>query len=107
MSHEHGAPQKPIDIRKVIEEHSESVRVRNNMEEMSELPVKKLSDGEIIELMKNSGPLYVREPDKQFTKADMKSFGDHCRVVMNGRYSDQAMDALLDTWIETRKLHIK
>ena len=43
----------------------------------------------------------------KFTRSEMKAFGDHCRVVMNGRYSDQAMDALLDTWIETRKLHIK
>lgn len=41
--------------------------------------------------------------ENQFTKSDMKAFGDHCRVVMNGRYSERAMDALLDTWIQNNK----
>lgn len=45
---------------------------------------------------------YVRTTNKQFTGDDMKAFGDHCRVVMNGRYSETAMNALLDTWIENR-----
>lgn len=48
--------------------------------------------------------LFVRQPDKQFTRSDMKAFGDHCRIVMNGRYSEVAMDALLDTWVENRKV---
>jgi hypothetical protein len=40
--------------------------------------------------------------DRGFTRLEMKAFGDHCRVVMNGRYSELAMDALLDTWVENR-----
>ena len=52
----------------------------------------------------HSGPLFIHVNGKQFTRSEMKSFGDHCRVVMNGRYSDQAMDALLDTWIENRNI---
>lgn len=63
-----------------------------------------MSPEEIIMIMNKPGPLFISFPDKQFTRSDMKAFGDHCRIVMNGRYSEQAMNALLDTWIENRKI---
>jgi hypothetical protein len=39
---------------------------------------------------------------KLFTREDMKSFGDHCRIVMSPGMSDVAKNALLDTWIKNR-----